>query len=165
MLMKKFIFSFAIFSVVLFSLIDCANLKKVTTSDLDMSDVTDVDQKKKRFFDFMRPIIIDENAKVLALREQLIDAKKNNDNAAFVAETAESYSVEWGEDEQDWNKLLERVDAISLEVALRNPPGDSQGLRKKEIIFLANGVMKKTAALFPKSVTKDQDTRLLILTA
>ncbi len=123
--MKKFILSLALFSVVIFLLIDCANMKSVTVADLDMSDVTDVDDKKKRFFDFMRPIIIDENTKVLALREQLIDAKKNNDNEAFVAEIAESYNVEWQEDEQDWNKLLERVDAISLELALAQSANES----------------------------------------
>lgn len=122
MLMKKFIISFVLFSVVIFLITEYAD--KVTASDLDMSDVTDVNDKKKRFFDFMRPIIIEENARVLALREQLIDAKKNNNDETFVAEIAESYSVEW-EDEQDWNKLLGRVDAISLELALAQSANES----------------------------------------
>ncbi len=52
----------------------------ITANDLDMSNLNDANDKKKRFFDFMRPIINDENAKILKLREQLLAAKEHNNN-------------------------------------------------------------------------------------
>jgi Bax protein len=102
-----------------------ADTKKVTSQDLDMSNLKGVKDKKKRFFDFMRPIVIDENAKVLALREQLVAAKKNKNNHELVAKTAKSYSVEWTTGEESWKKLLERVDAVALEVVLAQSANES----------------------------------------
>ena len=102
-----------------------AEAKIVTAKDLDMSNLRDVKDKKKRFFDFMRPIVNDENAKVLALREQLVSAKKNKNNHELVAKTAKSYSVEWSTGEESWKKLLERVDAVALEVALAQSANES----------------------------------------
>jgi len=102
-----------------------ADVKQVTASDLDMSKLKDVKDKKKRFFDFMRPIVNDENAKVLELRKELVAAKKNKNNHELVARTAESYSVEWTTGKESWKKLLERVDAIALEVALAQSANES----------------------------------------
>ncbi len=89
-----------------------------TASDLDINNIKNAEDKKRRFFNFMRPIINDENTKILALREKLSNARKNNNNHELVAKVAEIYSVEWTADNKDWEKLLERVDAIALEVAL-----------------------------------------------
>ena len=97
----------------------------VTAVDLDMNNLKDVTDKKKRFFDFMRPIVQAENEKVLKLRKELITAKKNNNKKAFVAETADSYSVDWETGKENWEKLLERVDAIALEVALAQSANES----------------------------------------
>lgn len=102
-----------------------AETKIVTAKDLDMSNLKDIKDKKKRFFDFMRPIVNDENAKVLTLREKLVAAKKNKNNHELVAATAESYSVDWTTGEESWKKLLERVDAIALEVALAQSANES----------------------------------------
>jgi Bax protein len=90
----------------------------VTAADLDMSNLKDTNDKKKRFFDFMRPIIIEENARVLNLRAQLEEAKNSNTNKVFVRETAKSYTVAWEIGKENWKKLFERVDAVALEVAL-----------------------------------------------
>jgi len=100
-----------------------AEAAKVTAKDLDMSNLKDVKDKKKRFFDFMRPIVNHENAKILELRKELIAAKKQNNNKALVAATAKDYSVKW--DEENWDKLLERVDAVALELALAQSANES----------------------------------------
>lgn len=158
MLIKKIILSLLLFSVIIFSLTECTNIKKVTASDLDMRNITDVNDKKKRFFDFMRPIINDENAKVLALREQLVVAKNNNNNKSFVAETAKSYSIEWEEDEQDWNKLLGRVDAISLELALAQSANESawgqSRFAQKGNNFFGQWCYKEGCGIIPKKRSK-----------
>ena len=91
---------------------------RLTADDLDMSNIKDVDDRKKRFFDFLRPVINDENAKILKLRERLIAAKENNDNKNFVARIARDYSVNWEEGQENWDKLLERVDAVAVELSL-----------------------------------------------
>jgi Bax protein len=90
----------------------------ITAEDLDMSNLNGVNDKKERFFDFMRPIINDENARILKLREQLLAAKKHNNNKVFVARVAKQYSVSWDHENKNWDKLLERVDTIALELSL-----------------------------------------------
>jgi len=100
-----------------------AETAKVTAKDLDMSNLRDVKDKKQRFFDFMRPIVNDENAKVLELRKQLLAAKKQNNNNSLVAKTAKDYSVNW--DKENWGKLLERVDTVALELALAQSANES----------------------------------------
>ena len=90
----------------------------ITANDLDMSNLNGANDKKKRFFDFMRPIINDENAKILKLRKQLLAAKELNNNKVFVARVAKQYSVNWGPKKENWDKLLERVDTIALELSL-----------------------------------------------
>ena len=96
-----------------------------TADDLDMSRIKNTQDKKKRFFDFMRPIINDENAKILALREKLLDAKKYNTNLSLASTIAKQYSVDWKADEKSWRKLLERVDTIALELALAQSANES----------------------------------------
>ena len=123
--MKKIILPGLLLCIYGLSPIANADIKQVTAKNLDMSNVKDVKDKKKRFFDFMRPIVNDENAKVLALREKLIDAKKNNNNKEFVAQTAESYTVDWQAGKENWSKLLERVDAIALELVLAQSANES----------------------------------------
>lgn len=123
--MKKILLLSLLVCIYSFTPVAQADVKQVTASDLDMSNLKDVKDKKKRFFDFMRPIVNDENAKVLKLREQLIAAKKNKNNHELVAKSAESYSVDWTTGEESWKKLLERVDAIALEVALAQSANES----------------------------------------
>ncbi len=92
-------------------------VKGMTANDLDMSDAKDLNDKKKRFFDFMRPIINEENRKILKLRNQLLAAKKHNNNKKFVAHVAKIYSVTWDQEKENWDNLFERVDTIALSLA------------------------------------------------
>jgi Bax protein len=109
--------------ILLFS--GCADTEKVTAQDLDMEDTTDANDKKLRFFDFMRPIVNAENAKILTLREKLLTAKKNNNRKTFVAKTAYDYNVEWETGKEDWDRLLSHIDAIALELALAQSANES----------------------------------------
>ncbi|HEB81960.1 MAG TPA: flagellar biosynthesis protein FlgJ [Gammaproteobacteria bacterium] len=123
---KLLLLTMLLISTVMFSAPSSAEIRYYTAKDLDMSHVRDVKDKKKRFFDFMRPIVEAENARVLALREKLLEAKKNNNNKAFVAKVAEEYSVkDWTGSEADWKKLLERVDAVPLELVLAQSANES----------------------------------------
>jgi len=90
----------------------------VTARDLDMTDIKNIEDKKKRFFDFMRPIIISENNEILKLRRRLLAAREKNNDLPFVLRTAKNYTVAWDMDAPNWEKLLERVDAVALELAL-----------------------------------------------
>ena len=90
----------------------------MTASDLNMTDVTNTDDRKKRFFNFMRPIIDEENSRILELRNKLLTAKKQNNDKNFVTRIAQSYSTDWNPGNENWDKLLERVDIIAPELAL-----------------------------------------------
>jgi len=138
-----------------------AEIKNVTAKDLDMTNLKDVKDKKRRFFDFMRPIVNDENAKVLALREQLLDAKKNKNNHELIAKAADSYSVEWTTGEESWKKLLERVDAVALEVALAQSANESawgqSRFAKEGNNFFGQWCYRKGCGIVPKK--RDKGTK------
>lgn len=132
-----------------------------TAKDLDMSNLRDVKDKKKRFFDFMRPIVKAENNKVLELRNKLIAAKKNNNNESFVAKTADDYSVDWDTKKKNWDKLLERVDAVALEVALAQSANESawgqSRFAQKGNNFFGQWCYRKGCGIIPKK--RDKGTR------
>lgn len=159
--MKKLILLSLLLCLGSFSGSSLAEVKQVTAADLDMSNLKDVKDKKKRFFDFMRPIVNDENAKVLALREKLLDAKKNKNNHELVARAAESYSVEWTTGKESWKKLLERVDAVALEVALAQSANESawgqSRFAKQGNNFFGQWCYRKGCGLVPKK--RDKGTR------
>lgn len=129
-------------------------VKDVTAKNLDMSKLKDVKDKKKRFFDFMRPIVNAENKKILELRKQLVDAKKAGNRKDFVAATAKSYSVDWDAGKKDWGKLLERVDAVALEVVLAQSANESawgqSRFAKKGNNFFGQWCYKKGCGIVPK---------------
>lgn len=159
--MKKIILLSIFLHALLLTSFTHADTKSVTAADLDMTNVKDVKDKKKRFFDFMRPIINDENKKVLALRKKLIAAKDNNNNKDFVAKTAESYSVDWTPGKENWGKLLERVDAVALEVALAQSANESawgqSRFAKQGNNFFGQWCYRKGCGIIPKR--RDKGTK------
>ena len=156
--MKKIILLSLLLCIYSFSTVTQAEIKSFTAKDLDMSNLKDVKDKKKRFFDFMRPIVNDENAKLLALREQLLDAKKNNNNHELVAKTAEKYHVEWTTGKESWEKLLERVDAVALEVVLAQSANESawgqSRFAQQGNNFFGQWCYKKGCGIVPKKREK-----------
>ena len=159
--MKKLIALSTLIFAISFSTMASADVKNVTAADLDMTNLIDVKDKKKRFFDFMRPIVNAENAKVLELRKKLVSAKKNNNNKKFVAETADSYSVDWEAGKENWSKLLERVDAIALEVALAQSANESawgqSRFAQQGNNFFGQWCYKKGCGIVPKK--RDKGTK------
>ena len=122
--MEKILVPIFLISIVFLTVVIQPNTG-MTASELNMNEIKNVDEKKKRFFNFMRPIIDEENAKILKLRNKLITAKEQNNNKDFVAHIAKTYSVNWQQEDKDWEKLLERVDAISLELSLAQSAAES----------------------------------------
>ena len=159
--MKKIILLSLLLCVYSFSTVTQAEIKSFTAKDLDMSNLKDVKDKKKRFFDFMRPIVNDENAKLLALREQLLDAKKNKNNHELVAKTAKLYNVEWTTGKESWVKLLERVDAVALEVVLAQSANESawgqSRFAKLGNNFFGQWCYRKGCGIIPKK--RDKGTK------
>lgn len=96
----------------------CRTKSKFTARDMDMSHVSNHAERKQVFYDFLRPIVENENNRIRALRRSLLAARQNNNRKAFVARIAEQYKVPWNKDDEDWMKLLERVDTVPLQVAL-----------------------------------------------
>jgi Bax protein len=152
--MKKIIALIFLISTISTSLISCVNERVVTSKDLDMSNLKDTNDKKRRFFNFMRPIINAENAKVLALREKLISAKKSDANHYLIVKTADNYSVDWHGTSDNWKKLLERVDAVALEVALAQSANESawgqSRFAKQGNNFFGQWCYKKGCGIIPE---------------
>ena len=158
----KIVLSLSLLFISLFSVLTVnAEIKQYIASDLDMSQLRDVKDKKSRFFNFMRPIVIDENNKVLKLRAQLIEAQKKNNKHDFVAQVANSYNVKWQKDKPNWSKLLERVDAVALEVALAQSANESawgqSRFAKQGNNFFGQWCYKKGCGIVPKR--RDKGTK------
>ena len=98
---------------------------RVTAADLDMSHVRNVREKKQRFFDFMRPVVMAENQRILLQRERIEAARKNHDDMQWVKQIAREYHVDWSDDKPAWDKLLERVDTVPLELVLAQSANES----------------------------------------
>ena len=123
--MKNFVSVSLLFCIFVVVPAGCKVDNIATAQKLDMTNLKDAEDKKKRFFDFMRPIINDENNRVLLLRESLLAAKKNNYRKAFVRRTAEDYGLQWDTSNENWDRLLQHVDAVALELALAQSANES----------------------------------------
>jgi Bax protein len=159
--MKPVVLFSLFFYVLSMSIISVADIKQYKAKDLDMSNLVDVKDKKGRFFDFMRPIVNDENAKVLRLRESLITARKNKNNNKLVIEAADAYSVDWEKGKENWDKLLERVDAVALELVLAQSANESAWGQSRFATqgsnFFGQWCYKKGCGIVPKR--RDKGTR------
>ncbi len=91
--------------------------------DLVFSDNIPVVEKKKQYFDFMRPIVEAENAKVLETRHEILKAREAGKNPRWLTDTAKIYGVEWTGDE--WDQLLGRVDEVPLTLVLAQSANES----------------------------------------
>ena len=91
---------------------------QIQSADLDFSDIRTVSDKKKRFFEFMRPIIEHENIRIMEQRLRLQNTPAKKINKKWLARLARDYGVKMGTIEETRKKLLTRVDIIPLELAL-----------------------------------------------
>jgi len=159
--MKTLILLSFVISAICAPLSGIAEIKEFKAKDLDMSNLADVKDKKKRFFDFMRPIVNSENERVLALRKSLETARKQKNNREMVAQTAKSYSVEWKPGQENWDKLLERVDAVALELVLAQSANESAWGQSRFATqgsnFFGQWCYRKGCGIVPKK--RDKGTR------
>lgn len=139
-------------------LVTPSGIKQYTANDLNISNIDNTTEKKKRFFDFMRPIINDENSKVFELRKKLLVAKKHDNNKKMVADTAKDYNVEWQAGKENWAKLLERVDTVALELALAQSANESawgqSRFAKQGNNFFGQWCYKKGCGIIPENREK-----------
>lgn len=91
----------------------------------DFSQFGDVTQLKRAFFDYLTPVVVRENAKILALRQRLEDIEGISadqwraSERRFLKSLANDYRIEVKEIDGNLLKsLLKRVDQIPLELAL-----------------------------------------------
>ena len=100
----------------------------------DFSSIDDIELRKAAFFDYLAPIVISENQRVLAQRERLIELSSEAENASlgplqrrWLARLAKTYEVEWPGDsiEQTLQLLLDRVDIVPVSLALTQAAKES----------------------------------------
>ena len=101
----------------------------------DFAAIKDVKAKKKAFFDFMRPIVLSENAKVAKSRERLLaiaaQLKQNKtlsgNDTKWLAFIANKYRVDMPtiKDEKAWELLKLRIDTVPFRLALAQSANES----------------------------------------
>jgi len=101
----------------------------------DFSAYADVKEKKQAFFNFLRPIVENENLKVKAQRERMLRLDVSLKNAEVIAKgelswlqiLATEYNVELKDlhDEDAWKLLRRRVDTVPFRLALAQAANES----------------------------------------
>jgi len=100
----------------------------------DFSAIKDIKTKKQRFFDFMRPAVIRENAKLLAKRAKLdawlekisLGLSLTDDELVVLADLAKKYRVNVNASElQQVNELLVRIDIVPAPLVLVQAANES----------------------------------------
>lgn len=123
-------------------------------SVFDYSKIKNTKEKKKIFFDTLRPIIKNKNQVINNTRKRVLFAKKNNTDKQWLKTIADKYSVEWDESNPNWKKLLSRIDIIPADLAMTQAAnesawGSSRFAQKGNNIF-GQWCYKKGCGLVPK---------------
>jgi Bax protein len=100
--------------------------RTMTVADMDLPIGTDVRERKRRFFAYLRPVVVGENTRVARQRARLLRARAEGGDDDWVAALAAEYRVPWGKDGGDWDKLLARVDTVPVELALAQSAHESR---------------------------------------
>jgi len=101
----------------------------------DFNSFSDAKDKKKQFFDFIRPIVEAENKKVLINREKLLileqqfskDKSMRSKDEKWVKNLAKIYKVRIDslDDQSAWTSLKHRVDVVPVPLALAQSANES----------------------------------------
>ena len=115
----------------------------------DFSLIIDIEEKKRSFFDFLRPVIETENARVLEKREKLLNLyqqsrkkiKFSMEEKAWLEKLKDKYRVRDNVDdpEQVWIELIRRVDMLPVGLALTQAAKES-GWGTSRFARMANNV-------------------------
>jgi Bax protein len=94
----------------------------------DFTTINDIDGLKRQFFEFLRPIVEAENARVMKQRERLLalqaeyqlDQQLAVPDLMWLRQLAREYELPWFAvyREKDWDELCLRVDIIPTPLAL-----------------------------------------------
>ena len=95
----------------------------VEASDISGLDDFEVGEKKRQFFDTLRPIVEAENAKIATLRKDLIAARDRGEDPSWVVGVAQDYELTWTGHE--WRELLHRVDTIPVPLVMAQAANES----------------------------------------
>lgn len=104
-------------------------VQKIRGRDLAISPDMDTGTRKTAFFDALRPIVREENARIAELRGKLIAAHAAHETPAWVADVARSYKVKWTGSE--WDALLARVDTVPMMLVLAQAANESSWGRSR----------------------------------
>lgn len=110
--------------------------KNINVTLPDFGKYTDVQEKKRAFFNFMRPIIQSENQKVLIERGKVLGLlekvnageKLTEDNILYLKKLVKSYRVKGVEDvtsKKAFLKLLLHIDEVPVELGLAQCANES----------------------------------------
>lgn len=101
----------------------------------DFSAISDMEEKKRSFFGFVRPMIETENARVLEKRERLLDLYKQYreniifsiEEKAWLEKLKDKYRANDNIDDPQlvWIELIRRVDMLPMELALTQAAKES----------------------------------------
>lgn len=124
----------------------------------DFGSIKDVKQKKKAFFDYMYPLILAENKKIMADRAIV----KSNKKSARLTKICERYSKNCETiDAKKRKDLLKRVDVIPPSLAMAQGANESawgtSRFAKKANNFFGQWCYKKGCGIIPKK--RDKGTK------
>ncbi|MFT5224951.1 MAG: Bax protein [Polaribacter sp.] len=124
----------------------------------DFGNIKDVKQKKKAFFDYMYPLILAENKKILAERAIV----KTNKTSARLTKICEKYSKNCANiDSEKRQDLLNRIDVIPPSLAMAQGANESawgtSRFARKANNFFGQWCYKKGCGIIPKK--RDKGTK------
>ena len=97
----------------------------------DFGSIADVSEKKNTFFNFMRPLIDEENERILSYRQRILGLSSKTTLSAsdqqFLFDLAKRYGMEETEnnDAAFFEELLARVDIVPVSLALVQSANES----------------------------------------
>lgn len=107
----------------------------IVTEVPDFAAIRDIRARKKAFFNFLRPIVISENAKVAQSRLRMLQISLQLDNGetvssrdkAWIKKLADRYHIPMHslQDGEAWEMLKRRVDTVPFRLALAQAANES----------------------------------------
>ncbi len=103
--------------------------QRIRGRDIAISPDMDTKTRKRAFFNALRPIVLEENARIAELRGKLIAAHAAHQTPNWVASLAPIYKVKWTGSE--WDELLAKVDTVPLMLVLAQAANESSWGRSR----------------------------------
>jgi len=103
---------------------------EMSNSIPDLRGEKDVITKKRKFFNALRPIVLEENKRIEQQRNTLIQLQQNNSRSTADGKEIDAllkrYRLQRGKDNSvPWERLLKRVDTVPIELVLSQAANES----------------------------------------